>query len=181
MDEQAFDVTEQTASHPGTIWFSWISGPNGGYGFSSTQSDGVLPSKDETKSMARNFLMMIDADTGYIADWRTGFAVHGRRGGARFFISAEGRELARCSLPRKLRNWQLRCPPKCPIAYESRNPWVANSGGWPQLEPVEANAVGKRNLLRDAYDDEGFTHLADGEVVCGLCRCASVSTVFFLD
>lgn len=64
VDGETFDVTSQFDS----VHFSWVSGPNPDYGFSSSRSDGSLPTESEAKSMARAFLTSIDPSTGYIAD-----------------------------------------------------------------------------------------------------------------
>jgi len=46
--------------------FTWVSGPNPGYGFSSTTSeDGSLTEAQMTAAI-RGFLAQIDPDTGYI-------------------------------------------------------------------------------------------------------------------
>jgi predicted kinase len=53
---------------PGTYHYDWVSGPNRGYGFNSFTSDGSsLPAERHAPSI-RDFLGMIDPDTGYIAE-----------------------------------------------------------------------------------------------------------------
>lgn len=46
--------------------YDWLSGPNPGYGFST--SGPVSPTVEQHRKSIRDFLAMIDPDTGYIAD-----------------------------------------------------------------------------------------------------------------
>ena len=51
----------------GSGWtrYSWISGPNPGYGFSMSPT---AEASEEHRTNIRNFLSMIDPATGYIED-----------------------------------------------------------------------------------------------------------------
>ena len=51
--------------HGGTH-YTWISGPNSGYGFSQSPTPSM--SLDEHRENIRNFLIEIDPSTGYIED-----------------------------------------------------------------------------------------------------------------
>jgi hypothetical protein len=46
--------------------FAWLSGPNKGYGFSTTRLDGGAMSEREIEASIRNFLVQVDPGTGYI-------------------------------------------------------------------------------------------------------------------
>lgn len=64
VDGETFDVVKQgNANH-----FSWVSGPNAGYGFAIGRSDGVALNEAEAVAAARGFLASIDPATGYIAE-----------------------------------------------------------------------------------------------------------------
>jgi len=67
VDGELFEVCER-AGVPGQYDFDWLSGPNRHYGFTSKRSDGSAESRDELKDDIRNFLAMIDPETGYISD-----------------------------------------------------------------------------------------------------------------
>jgi hypothetical protein len=53
-------------AHDGGTDYDWISGPNKDYGFSS--SGGQDMPEEWHRESIRNFLSMIDPETGYIAD-----------------------------------------------------------------------------------------------------------------
>lgn len=53
---------------PGQYDFDWVSGPNDGYGFTSATSDGSAESRDDLEDAIRDFLSMIDPETGYISE-----------------------------------------------------------------------------------------------------------------
>lgn len=61
VDGEVFEVR----THDGGTDYDWISGPNDGYGFSSSARD--VP-EDHHRESIRSFLSMIDPATGYIAD-----------------------------------------------------------------------------------------------------------------
>ena len=52
----------------GGIRFSWITGPNPGYGFGSSWPDDVPPTEARIRRMIADFLSQIDPETGYISD-----------------------------------------------------------------------------------------------------------------
>ncbi|MFE1644801.1 hypothetical protein ACFM35_04385 [Microbacterium sp. P01] len=64
VDGETFDVHNQD----GSIQFSWVSGPNAGYGFATRRSDGAPPTAEEARAHARSFLSSIDPATGYLAE-----------------------------------------------------------------------------------------------------------------
>ncbi|TCC31907.1 hypothetical protein [Kribbella speibonae] len=49
----------------GGTHYDWISGPNAGYGFSTSPSPGSL---EQHRANIRTFLSMVDPTTGYIED-----------------------------------------------------------------------------------------------------------------
>lgn len=63
VDGEAFTVTNRA---PGVYDFLWASGPNAGYGFSSSQSNHEAQDRAELKASARNFLEIVDPKTGII-------------------------------------------------------------------------------------------------------------------
>lgn len=81
VDGERFEVTPR-AGRGQTYDYRWLSGPNPGYGFSSTVSldriahnDGqpgpvarALLSDDDHAAQIRGFLAEIDPDTGYLAE-----------------------------------------------------------------------------------------------------------------
>lgn len=67
VDGQVFAVTYDV-EQPGTYHYSWLSGPNRDYGFSSRGSDHQRRSVAEHEHRIRAFLSMVDPTTGYIED-----------------------------------------------------------------------------------------------------------------
>jgi pimeloyl-ACP methyl ester carboxylesterase len=65
VDGQAFDVAARR-DRAGHYRFDWVSGPNPGYGFSSARSDGQPFSDADIEQSIRDFLAMVDPETGYI-------------------------------------------------------------------------------------------------------------------
>lgn len=63
VDGEIFTVVNREA---GVYDFVWDSGPNVGYGFTSSSSNGSTSSREELEASARNFLEMIDPQTGFI-------------------------------------------------------------------------------------------------------------------
>ena len=63
VDGEVFTVR----SHDGGTDYHWISGHNKDYGFGSSVRAELVPQETHEQSI-RNFLAMIDPDTGYIAD-----------------------------------------------------------------------------------------------------------------
>ena len=58
-------VTTQP-DRPGQYHYAWISGPNPDYGFSSASSDGRPSTMVDHEEAIRNFLSLVDPETGYI-------------------------------------------------------------------------------------------------------------------
>ena len=75
VDGQTFEVT-QRVGHPKQYDFTWLSGPNAGYGFSmalghATVEGAERPAVDLRAHFERvitDFLTEIDPDTGYLRD-----------------------------------------------------------------------------------------------------------------
>ena len=65
VDGQEFEVRMQ-ADHPGHYNYTWISGPNPGYGFGSGSSDGLPCSLRDHEDAIRDFLSDVDPNTGNI-------------------------------------------------------------------------------------------------------------------
>jgi hypothetical protein len=65
VDGELFEVSAST-ERPGQYHFAWLSGPNKGYGFGTTRSDGAAMSEHEIEADIRGFLMQVDPETGYI-------------------------------------------------------------------------------------------------------------------
>jgi hypothetical protein len=67
VDQEMFEVSER-AGVPGQYDFDWLSGPNKSYGFTSATSDGSPETVEDLEDAIRDFLTMIDPETGYISD-----------------------------------------------------------------------------------------------------------------
>lgn len=67
VDGQVFEVAYDP-EQPGAYHYSWVSGPNHGYGFSSGRFDHRRRTVEEHEKRIRNFLSAVDPDTGYIED-----------------------------------------------------------------------------------------------------------------
>jgi len=80
VDGETFAVAED-AEHPGSVQYSWLSGPNPGYGFATGVSGGGmsgrglsgrglsgggLPDRAAAESQIRLFLAAVDPATGYL-------------------------------------------------------------------------------------------------------------------
>ena len=65
VDGQLFEVSERP-DRPGQYDFSWVSGPNPGYGFTSASSDGSEMGTGDLEESIRNFLAQVDPQTGHI-------------------------------------------------------------------------------------------------------------------
>jgi hypothetical protein len=65
VDGQEFEVRERP-DEPGHYDFVWLSGPNDGYGFSSSRSDAGRFSGPEMAALVRSFLAQVNSATGYI-------------------------------------------------------------------------------------------------------------------
>lgn len=69
VDGQTFEVSTPAKS-PNQRNFDWLSGPNPGYGFSVATNvrDDNYWSTENLQRAIRDFLSMIDPETGYIED-----------------------------------------------------------------------------------------------------------------
>lgn len=65
VDGQVFEV-QARPDLPGQYDFTWLSGPNPGYGFSSRTSDASALSASDLEESIRRFLAQVDPATGYI-------------------------------------------------------------------------------------------------------------------
>jgi hypothetical protein len=61
VDGETFEVEAMSGGQCG---FTWLSGRNLGYGFSSRRSDGGAWTTEEAESAIRDFLGMINPETG---------------------------------------------------------------------------------------------------------------------
>jgi hypothetical protein len=65
VDGEVFDVVARR-DRPGQYHYTWVSGPNPGYGFSAATSDGRALSNADFEASIRNFLAQVDPETGSI-------------------------------------------------------------------------------------------------------------------
>ncbi len=65
VDGEVFEVREEPAQ-PSACHYTWASGPNPGYGFTSAWSDGHPASLGEHETAIRDFLESINPTTGYL-------------------------------------------------------------------------------------------------------------------
>ena len=65
VDGERFSV-QADADRPGHYRFAWLSGPNSGYGFSTSTSDGSIMSISQIETAIRGFLAQVDPATGFI-------------------------------------------------------------------------------------------------------------------
>ncbi|GAA1840865.1 hypothetical protein [Asanoa iriomotensis] len=65
VDGEVFDVVARR-DHPGQYDYTWISGPNPGYGFSSASSDGRSSTEADHRAAIHAFLAQVDPETGLI-------------------------------------------------------------------------------------------------------------------
>jgi hypothetical protein len=65
VDGEVFDVVARP-DPPGQVDYTWMSGPNPGYGFSSASSDGGAATRVDHVAAIRSFLSQVDPATGYI-------------------------------------------------------------------------------------------------------------------
>ncbi len=59
-------TSSRPPDRPGQYHYTWVSGPNPGYGFSEATSDGRALSNADFEASIRNFLAQVDPGTGYI-------------------------------------------------------------------------------------------------------------------
>jgi len=60
------EVFEVHAGRTGSDEYTWVSGPNAGYGFGSARSDREPSTIDDHVEAIRDFLSAVDPETGYI-------------------------------------------------------------------------------------------------------------------
>ncbi|WP_106685764.1 hypothetical protein [Streptomyces violaceusniger] len=65
VDGEKFDVAERP-DEPGTYDFTWLTGPNPDYGFTTRVHGADSLSTQQLEDSAREFLGQVDPDTGYI-------------------------------------------------------------------------------------------------------------------
>ncbi|MFJ2745677.1 hypothetical protein ACIO3O_39150 [Streptomyces sp. NPDC087440] len=65
VDGETFDIAERP-DELGTYDFTWLSGPNPGYGFTSAVQPARVLSEAELQVLARDFLKQVDPTTGHI-------------------------------------------------------------------------------------------------------------------
>ncbi|MGW0885302.1 hypothetical protein [Streptomyces sp. NPDC002671] len=65
VDGERFEVCDRP-DEPGTYDFTWLTGPDPEYGFTSRVHGAEPPSAEELKAYAREFLRQVDPDTGHI-------------------------------------------------------------------------------------------------------------------
>jgi hypothetical protein len=65
VDSEVFEVAE-APGQPGAFHYSWTSGPNPDYGFTSVPTLGHQFSIREHEAAIREFLSSINPETGYI-------------------------------------------------------------------------------------------------------------------
>jgi hypothetical protein len=63
VDGELFEVVE---GQPGEYSFTWLTGPNPGYGFHSASSDGSAMDSAAFEGAIRGFLSQVDPETGFI-------------------------------------------------------------------------------------------------------------------
>ncbi|MYW74203.1 hypothetical protein [Pseudonocardia sp. SID8383] len=67
VDGERFTVRPRP-TEPGTYHFAWETGPNPDYGFSQFGWQGRPATTEELHDAIRDFLSMVDPNTGYIED-----------------------------------------------------------------------------------------------------------------
>jgi hypothetical protein len=65
VDGQVFDISPRSG-RPGQYDYTWISGRDPRYGFTSARSDGEPSTTAEHVEAIRGFLAQVDPETGYI-------------------------------------------------------------------------------------------------------------------
>jgi hypothetical protein len=65
VDGEEFEVS-QPDGKPGTYNFTWLTGPNPGYGFGFTTHPPVPSDTDDLEAAVRDFLAQVDPETGHI-------------------------------------------------------------------------------------------------------------------
>ena len=65
VDGETFELLVR-ADAPDQHHFTWLTGPNPGYGFTGATSAGGAMSRAEKEHQVRAFLRMVDPGTGYV-------------------------------------------------------------------------------------------------------------------
>jgi hypothetical protein len=65
VDGEEFEVS-QPVGKPGTYHFTWLTGPNPGYGFGFSTHPPVPSDTEQLEEAVRDFLAQVDPDTGHI-------------------------------------------------------------------------------------------------------------------
>jgi hypothetical protein len=65
VDGEEFEVS-QPVGKPGTYHFTWLTGPNPGYGFGFSTHPPVPSDRESLAEAVRDFLAQVDPDTGHI-------------------------------------------------------------------------------------------------------------------
>ena len=65
VDGEHFDVRERTGE-PGVYELRWTSGPNEGYGFTTSTYKGQRQTEADLEDAIRNFLNQVNPTSGYI-------------------------------------------------------------------------------------------------------------------
>ena len=68
VDGEVFDIVAAGPDNPGAYHYTWVSGRDPEYGFTSAWSDRRTPTTAEHHESIRDFLAQIDPATGYLAD-----------------------------------------------------------------------------------------------------------------
>ncbi len=65
VDGQTFRVRARP-DEPGTYDYTWLSGPNEGYGFTSARSRPTVSAREDHEHAIRHFLAGVDPDSGFL-------------------------------------------------------------------------------------------------------------------
>jgi len=65
VDGEEFEVSRPDGK-PGTYHFTWLTGPNPGYGFGFSTHPPVPADRERLEEAVRDFLAQVDPDTGHI-------------------------------------------------------------------------------------------------------------------
>ncbi|CAM5503003.1 hypothetical protein AQI96_34390 [Streptomyces canus] len=65
VDGEEFEVSRPDG-RPGTYHFTWLTGPNPGYGFGFSTHPPVPADREQLEEAVRDFLAQVDPDTGHI-------------------------------------------------------------------------------------------------------------------
>jgi hypothetical protein len=65
VDGEEFEVSRPDG-RPGTYNFTWLTGPNPGYGFGFSTHPPVPSDREDLEEAVRDFLAQVDPETGHI-------------------------------------------------------------------------------------------------------------------